>query len=324
MTAPEFGVFLTLAWEELEKTGWHWFSFHFFNGPRPFARCIIEACGRINDHSAGMGTTLFRELLSIGGVDRHQPHYEQLMQKLAEILVIERIVTSDWPEGTTFEHEPSAFSGGPRPELLVAFPGGRLVVEVKTPSMLNHVRQRHANGAQLAYRGVLTPDDARRTAGQDGLTLPRDYPVRDFLADADRKFAGFRDGNTASLLVVVWDDFIYEPISILANQRSGLLTPNTFERDQNGEPRTYPNLDAVVVLRHLNYFIEGAAERDLMDRKDGMDFGDGRALPNVFFDVSGIDRIPVHVIERLRAYYYDDPGLLAMAEYNIQDVVFWN
>lgn len=323
MTPKEFGDLLIIAWEELRKTGWHWFSYHFFNGPRPFAVSIIEACASINSRATGMGTALFRELLSIGGLDRHQPHYEQLVQKLAEILVIERIVTSDWPAGTTFEHEPSSFPGGPRPELLVTFPGGRLVVEVKTPSMLNHIRQRHGNGTQLTYRGVLSPDDARNTVGQDGLTLPRDYPVRDFLVDADRKFAGFRDGNTASLLVIVWDDFIYEPISILANQQSGLLTPNSFERDENGAARSYRNIDAVVVLRHMNYFIAGSREEAFVDRKDAMDFGEARALPNVFFDVSGIGCIPAHVLDRLRAYPHDDPGLQAMAEYNIQDMVFW-
>lgn len=156
------------------------------------------------------------------------------------------------------------------------------------------------------------------------MTLPRDNPVLDFLRDGERKFAGFRqDPNTTSLLIIVWDDFIYEPISALVNEGSGLLTENSFARAPDGTAEKYPNVDAVIALRHLNYFIAGTREEHLGDRRNAMDFGGDGALPNVLFSRNGARPIPAHVITALRAYSYDHPGLRMFAEYNPQDVVFW-
>jgi hypothetical protein len=86
MTPEEFSSLLIVAWEALRDTSWHWFSYHFANGPRPFAISIMGACASINRRAVGMGTGLLRELLGIGGINRHEPHYEQLIQKLGEIL----------------------------------------------------------------------------------------------------------------------------------------------------------------------------------------------------------------------------------------------
>lgn len=147
----------------------------------------------------------------------------------------------------------------------------------------------------------------------------------DFLKDGERKFVRFRvDETTATLLVIVWDDYIYEPISSLVNHASGLLTPNTYARTPDGAPLTFPNVDAVVALRHLNYLIADSREEPLGDRQNGMDFGNEHSLPNVLFAAPGSRPIPDFVISALRAYPHDDPGLQMFAEYHVQDIVFWN
>ncbi|MGH0227915.1 hypothetical protein NKZ03_17640 [Sinorhizobium meliloti] len=323
MTAEEFSALYLIATTGLNDTGWHWFSYHFYVGPTPFASSILSSCASIDRRATGIGTDLLRELVAIGGRERDERQYEQLLQKLSEILVIERVVNCPWPEETTFQHEPAAVPGGPRPELLISYPEGRLVVEVKTPALLEHIRARATNGIQLAYRGGV-PLELAEELGEDAVTLPRDNPVLDFLRDGERKFVGFRqDPGTASLLVIVWDDFIYEPISALVNERSGLLTRNSFARAPNGTPQTYPNVDAVIAIRHLNYLIAGSREEILGDRLTAMDFGDGCALPNVLFDVEGARPIPTFVLDALRAFRHDDPGLRMFAEYNPQDMVFW-
>ena len=331
-THPEVSARLwEVALEGLARVGWHWFAYHFHHhGPHPMAVSILSACTRIDaqapgvDGGPGIGTKLLQELVSIGGQERHEPHYEMLLQKLSEILVIKRVVGADWPEGTTFQHEPAAFKDGPRPELLVVTPTGQLVVEVKTPSLLNHIRQRGSNDIQLPYRNGIPREAAQEIAGDGGLTLPRDYPVRDFLADADRKFRGFRaDGATVSLLVLVWDDFLYEPISSLVNAGSGLLTPNSFERAPDGTPRLFPDIDAVVALRHLHFFIMASRDRPLVERRHAMDFGAERALPNVLFSGTGGRPVPDPLIQRLRAVPHDHPGLAGVAEYHPQDLIFW-
>lgn len=323
MTVEEFSSLYLKATAGLAATGWHWFSYHFHVGPTPFARSIIESCASIDRRAPGMGGELLSELVSIGGRDRDETQYEQLLQKLGEILVVERLVNCEWPDGTMFVHEPAAVPNGPRPELLITTPDDRLVVEVKTPSLLRHIRARGTNATQLSYRGGVPLDLARNIASGE-VTLPRDNPVLDFLRDAERKFGEFRrDRNTSSLLVIIWDDFIYEPISALVNEASGLLTENTFARSADGRPEKYPNVDAVVALRHLNYFIAGSREEDLADRRSAMDFGGRDALPNVLFYPIGGRAIPVLAVEALRAYPYDDPGLRMFAEYNVSDIIFW-
>lgn len=322
MTAEEYGVLLAKAWSRLTETGWHWFKYHFFNGPRPFADSILQACGSIDDRAAGIGTSLLDELCSIGGREEDETQYEQLLQKLAEILIIERIVQCPWPEGATFEHEPAAVPGGPRPELLVRYSDQSLVIEVKTPSLLNHIRARATNPIQLAYRSGIQLEVARDLA-RGSITLPRDNPVRDFLRDAERKFVGFRDSTTTTLLVIVWDDFIYEPISVLVNPGSGLLTDRTYSQLPDGSPEAFPNVDAVIAVRHLDYFIQGSREAHLPDRQSAMDFGSDQALPNVLFQAHGGRALPADVIHRLRAVPHEHPGLRAFADYNPQDMVMW-
>ena len=89
------------------------------------------------------GSLRIADLGRIGGIDRHEPHYDQLMQKLAEIIAFRQLLILDWPEGTTFEHEPAAIAGGKRPELKVNAPGQTYLFEIKTPSPLAHARQRN-------------------------------------------------------------------------------------------------------------------------------------------------------------------------------------
>lgn len=323
MTPEQFGTLLMEAYGGVATVGWHWFGYHFHNGPTGFARSIMTACADIDDHTPGIGTVLFRELLAIGGRDRDNSQYEQLLQKLSEVLVIGRIVNCPWPQGTTFEHEPAATPGGPRPELLVTHPQGRLVVEVKTPALLDHIRKRGSNETQLAYRGSVPLEVARRIS-EEAVTLPRDNPVLDFLKDGERKFAAFRsDPSTASVLVIVWDDFIYEPISTLVNPGSGLLTDRSYARAPDGTALRFPNVDAIVALRHYNYFTMGSREEPLGDRQSAMDFGDDNALPNVLFTSPAGRPVPQFVFDALRAVPHDDPELLRFAEYNVQDFVVW-
>lgn len=322
MDVEKFEEQMLQAYDGLQEVGWHWFGYHFLNGPTPFAMSIFRTCASLDASTNGIGRQLLAELLSIGGRERDEDQYEQLLQKLAEMLVLERVVNSDWPEGTVFEYEPEAVRGSPRPELLVTCNEMRLVVEVKAPSLLRHIRNRASNRVQLPYRDSMSITTAEQISGEDGVTLPRDNPISDFLKSADRKFEGFRNGNTASLLVIVWDDYIYEPISTLMNESSGLLTPRSFQRDPDtGVPLKFPNVDAIVALRHLNYFILASRERPLFDRVDGMDFGDEQALPNVAIGVSSLEAVPQHVYDQLRALPFGHGALLG-AEYHVTDMVF--
>jgi hypothetical protein len=303
---------------------WHWFGYHFQRlPPHPFARSFIDAAVECEGHIPGLGRDLIRDLGAIGGIDHHEPHYDQLMQKLAEILVLRQLVGLPWPAGTTFEHEPALTLQGKRPEIKAQTPDHTYLFEVKTPSLTSHARNRAENNLQAPAR-MFQREMLDRLAGEGGLTLPRDNPVKDFLIDADAKFAPFKAAGAAtSLLVIVWDDHIYEPITVLTQEQCGLLTPNSYHVDANGAPIGFPNIDGVVLIRHLMYFRNAAGDVPLVERRHAFDFGDEGALPNVFVPVPGGASIPEFIRDGLRARPLDDPFLQRAAEYRPVEMVFW-
>lgn len=303
---------------------WHWFAYHLrLLPPHPFARSIVNAVVDCEEKVPGIGHSLIADLGRIGGIDHHEPHYDQLMQKLAEILVLRQLLILDWPEGTTFEHEPAAFAGGKRPELKVNAPGQTYLFEVKTPSLLAHARQRGENEVQAAVR-MFDRDMLDRLAGDGGVTLPRDNPVKDFLIDAESKFAPFKaQGPAIAVLIIVWDDFIYEPISVLTQPQCGLLTEASYYRTPEDTPVMFPAIDAVIAVRHLMYFKRAAADDPLVERTHAFDFGGDGDLPNVVILVPGGQEIPELILQGLRALAVDNPMVAMAAEYRPIEMVFW-
>jgi hypothetical protein len=47
-------------------------------------------------------------LAAAGGKEKYRPHYEQLLQQLAELHVVRQIVSFHWPGGAKFALEPTA------------------------------------------------------------------------------------------------------------------------------------------------------------------------------------------------------------------------
>ncbi len=303
---------------------WHWFAYHLHMlPPHPFARSIVNAAVDCEEKLPGLGHSLVADLGRIGGIDHHEPHYDQLMQKLAEILVLRKLLILDWPEGTTFEHEPAAIAGGKRPELKVSAPGQTYLFEVKMPSLLAHARQRDENGMQAAAR-ILDRELLDQLAGEGGVTLPRDNPVKDFLIDSEAKFAPFKAQAPAiAVLIIVWDDFIYEPITVLTQPQRGLLTSASYYRTPDDAPVIFPSIDAIIAVRHLTYFKRAAGDEPLIERADPFDFGQEGDLPNALIPIPGGQEIPELIQRGLRALPLDHPMVEMAAEYQPVELVFW-
>lgn len=303
---------------------WHWFAYHFsMLPPHPLARSIIDACAECEKRLPGLGFQFVKEIAAISGKEKYEPHYDQLLQKLSEILVVRRLLTLEWSAGTTFQHEPAISADGKRPELRVVTPERAFLFEVKAPALREHIQARRTNAFQVAGR-ALPMAQVKRLAGDGGLTLPRDNPVKDFLVDADKKFAPFKSVQAeTAVLVIVWDDFIYEPITALKHEQCGLLTANSYLRDATGVAMQFPNIDAIVLVRHLSYFMRAAGDQALQERTHALDFGDERALPNVFIPIGDPGLVPEMVQRGLRALPWDDPLLQRVADYRPKDIVFW-
>lgn len=303
---------------------WHWFSYHFsMLPPHALGRSIVDACADCEKNLTGLGFQFIKDIAAICGREKHEPHYDQLLQKLAELLVLRKLLTLDWPAGTMFQHEPAVSSVGKRPELRVVTPDRSFLFEVKTPSLLEHIRARQTNGFQVAGR-VLPIAQVEKLIGDGGLTLPRDNPIKDFLIDADKKFAQFKAVQAeTSVLIIVWDDFIYEPITVLKHAQCGLLTQNSYLKDATGAAVQFAHVDAIVVVRHLTYFYRAASGQPLRERAHALDFGDEYALPNVFIPISDAGLVPDRIQQGLRAVSWDDPLLQRAADYRPKDIIIW-
>lgn len=307
-----------------ESGQWHWFSYHFTRKAQHIMACsVVDACVDCELASPGLGSHFIDDLASLCGKEKYEPHYEQLLQKMAEILVLRQLVTLKWPEGTKFEREPAAKTKGKRPELKVTTPDRTFLFEVKTPSLLAHIRARNANALQVPGR-VFKVEELKRFEHLGELTKPRDNPIIDFLTDAEMKFSQFKEtGPHTSVLVIVWDDNIYEPITVLTHEQCGLLTPNSFNKDDADRPVAYPSIDAVILVRHLTYLYRATRDQPLRERRYALDFGDDQALPNIFIPLTDPALIPDLVREGLRALPLDHDMVQQAADYRPKDLVMW-
>lgn len=305
---------------------WHWFSYHFAQPfQHPLSDSVLRACLDCEQHIPGFTKKMINALASISGKEKYEPHYEQLIQRLAELHVIRQLVNFDWSVKTSFRWEPTpASSSKKNPEIIVQGNDYQIGVEVKAPSFLNHIRQRSSNFLQVPAR-VLPKHIIENFPGADeGVTFPRDNPIKDFLISAEKKFAPFKqeDDNFFSILVIVWDDYIYKPISSLTHPFCGLFTPNSFAHDAGGEPLQFPSVDGVIIIRHLHQLIRATKDEPLIPPcRHPLDYGQDEDFPMKAFIANPHGAsVPDIVLRCLQAY---PPSLDFGSEYVPQDWIFW-
>ena len=242
--------------------------------------------------------------------------------KGSEILIINQLVLSFKDDPVSFDREPTSGTSKKNPEITISTKDYKVGIEVKAPSLLKHQKIRANNKTQVASRFIDKTEIDKITKGE--VTTPRDNPIKDFLISADQKFKSFKENevNFRGLLVVVWDDFIYEPISALTHHSSGLFTKNSFAKDKNGQPLTFSNVDAVIIVRHLHQFNAAASGSPLIDNKThAMDYGEKGNFPPKAFIVnphgSGMSET---IIESLQAF---TPCPQMGAEYMPKELIWW-
>lgn len=299
---------------------WHYFGRHVANFT-PFIQSVYRACIDLKVIDEHAPIRILREICNIGGRENFEVHYDQLMQKLAEILVMRQVVKMPWPDGTCFEIEACVKGERKRVDLVTTLPGGQKYgFEVKAPKYTIHARLRDTRQFQFPVRHgeVLS---GIQTKNPNRILLPRDNTLRSFLRSADQKFEAFKAHREfCGVLVIVWDDWIYEAIGPLLNDWNGLLTPETYSVI-NGAPEVFNNVDAVMILRHLTYFAEAAAERELPDgRLDAMHIGRVGANPNIVQQVSDLE-LPEFIKSGFNAVNIDHPDIEKVPEYHTNKFV---
>lgn len=308
---------------------WHWFTWHFRTGGRagihPFAADVIDALMAIDAKSPGFAKRMAGDLSSLRGMKKHEPHYEQLLQRLAELHIILQLVTHKWSFSASFDLEPTVGDGQLRnPEIRITGGPHPLLVEVKAPSLLQHIRSRGANPAQISTRAIPKEQTAKLAEELGAVTLPRDNVVKDFLVSAESKFRPFRlaDPQVRTMLVIVWDDFIYEPLSALLGKGSGLLTAQSFFRTTEGEPQVFPSVDGMLVIRHLHQLLHATRDEPFSDGCTGsFDYGAQGTFPfKAFVQNPAAMPVPEELVSALHGL---PPGPELGAEYIPSDLILW-
>lgn len=307
---------------------WHYFRYHFecfqygrFNW---LANDIAKACLLCEDVVPGFSKLFIEKLASIGGRDRFEPHYEQLIQLLAELHILTQVYTFSQQMNADYFSEEQNASKSKFPEVIVKVRNCHIGVEVKSPQFFKHVNMRATRPYQVPARSMPVEALSRIADGMENVTLPRDNPIKDFLVSADDKFneVKSRFSNFYGILVIVWDDFIYEPISALLSQQSGLLTPSTFFKDTNGNPVTYLNIDGIFIIRHLHQIVASTREEPLADSCQWtFDYGQPDIFPwKAFVPTPWGKRIPTKIIECFQGRLLSP---MLGAEYVPNDIIMW-
>ncbi|WP_040254732.1 hypothetical protein [Psychroserpens mesophilus] len=303
---------------------WHFFKYHFdlYNkgSEHLLAKSIVDAILEIENQITNAGLDYINKIASINNKENETKHYDQLLQVLAELLIVHHAISFDWPELVEYIYEPTSTKSNKNPELLIKYKQFEVGIEVKAPELVKKQNERGTKPQQLPSRsGIIKSVDIEKTM------LPRDNPVKDFLISTDKKFAGFKADNPEfyGVLVIVWDDFIYEPISSLTSPQSGLFTENSFAINEKDEVLKFPNVDCVIITRHLRPIKRGTRDEPLPDMcLHPLDYGRSGEFPfKVYIKNPNSNlSIPSEVLDCFQAL---KPGPELGAEYLPSDFITW-
>ena len=297
-----------------------WLSYHFAH-LTPFGRNLLGALSDCEVRVPGLGYRFIDELHLVkytpSQVDAAgwRARFEELIQKFAEILVGRALCLVEWPDDSIIEFEPLNKSSGKRPEFSVTTKEKTWLFEVKCPSFIAHQQARSTNKHQLPIRSFMR--DAPHFEGET-VTLPRDNTIKDFLKSAQEKFEGFAQGDVTGILVVVWDEHMYEAIGALCHPQAGLLTENSWFKKKDLAV-TFPDISGVIVLNRLEQLKAGAQER--ADSIDPFQLGGPDALPNTWCPSSGVGDLDPSLSKSFDAFHFE--GTAIGADYSMMDYVMW-
>lgn len=91
---------------------WHFFNYHFgfYNKghEHPLAKSIVDLTLDLEALIPGAGKDYIDKIAAINNKPHETKHYDQLIQVLAELLVVHKAATYKWGDVVKFEYEPTA------------------------------------------------------------------------------------------------------------------------------------------------------------------------------------------------------------------------
>ena len=306
---------------------WHYLSYHFSPYKKGYEHflcaSIVDSYTRIESVMPGYTEEFSKKLSSFSNREKYQPHYEQIIQLLAELYVINHLATIKFPSAS-FLHEPTASDSNRNPEVGIILNDKEIYVEVKCREYIPHHNDRGHTSIEVPSRmdGIKEVAESILKNGEH-IVYPRDNTIKDFLISANDKFRGFKNDSSKSItvLVIVWDDCIYEPISSLLNSSSGLLTDNSFYKN-GGEAAKFENVDAILLVRQSHHIVRATRDQFPVDGlKHPLDWGaKNMVLPKAYIPVNTNDKVDEYLCQILEAHNISE--LTHVAEYRPQELVF--
>lgn len=247
---------------------WHWLSYHFHGLPygkhTELSFDFINKISFIDLKIPGFSEETINRLASICGKEKYEPHYEQIIQLLVEVVIFYRIVEGFLAQDVDYIWEPTTKKSNKNPELLIEHSEWKNIIEIKCPSIFKHLRNAAKNDTQLGARlGDVKIFDDISHSGE--ATRPLDNKIKDYLISANEKFSPFKseDSDISSILIIAWSQYLFEATSPLINGMSGLLTENSFYKDTNNQGIQFNSIDGVLVTEHLELILRATREEPL-------------------------------------------------------------
>ncbi|MFJ7855278.1 SEC-C domain-containing protein [Peribacillus frigoritolerans] len=282
----------------------------------PFIENLVNALNEIEQAVPGYAIKTIDWLATID-----KTHFEQVIQILGEIIVLRKLVAIANPNSITLE--PSAISNGKNPEFRALVEDTFFAIEVKTASLFNFSTERQT-GLQITAQ--LNKLDYQLLSQTGKIVNSRSLKVKDYLVSAEEKFEQYKQNNEFKddfrLLFIIWDDYINEPLSALANPNCGLLTDNSFYQDSR-----FKNVDGVILIRHIHQFFRNLQYAEIVDYgkkgvHDSFDYVNP-AISAIFIQNPLGREIPYEKLEKFEAFpivnFYEFP----VAEYQPTDFIDW-
>lgn len=304
---------------------WHYFKYHFNNFSNgifvhPLANAITILCSELENKKENLGKSYIQKIGSICGKEKFTPHYEQLLQTLSELMVVHKASTFHWSQIYEIIQEPTTNGSKKNPEIIIQNDSINIGIEVKCPEFFKKANERSSKSQQISTRTQIFD-----VVNKSDTMLPRDNTLKDFLQSANEKFLPFKkeSDHFLGILVVVWDDFIYEPISAIAPYARGLFSENSFLRNDKDEIEKFLGVDCVILTRHLMPIVKATRDERMPDLyRHPLDYGREGEFPfKVFYNNPWSKQTIIPSI--YECFQAIEPGAHLGAEYLPSDLISW-
>ncbi|MEG6523741.1 hypothetical protein [Desulfotomaculum sp. 1211_IL3151] len=169
-----------------------------------------------------------------------------LISSLCEISIMNTFICqSECPESLLYE--PKLRSDNKKNvEFSIQIKGVKYNIEVKSPNLSNYYSDLES---KIEKHGVVTRFDTRafgKPEQVDQMPSPG-IRVKDFLVDASLKFPNSNLPKQVNILFIAWDDHTDQPCIELQHPIHGLLTQNSWHKDNDGHPILFSNINLIFI-----------------------------------------------------------------------------